>query len=43
MARFASNPARLGSCFLIQSFTPSFDGGLGGGVPPPAIGRVPDL
>ena len=37
-ARFASNLARLLSCFLTQSFTPSFDGGLGGVVPPPVVG-----
>ena len=37
-ARFASNLARLWSCFLTQSFTPSFDGGLGGVVLPPVVG-----
>ena len=38
-ARFASNLARLKSCFLTQPFTPSFDGGLGGVVPvPPVVG-----
>ena len=37
-ARFASNLARLCSCFLIHSQAPSCDGGFDGVAAPPLVG-----